>query len=253
MLLFLKEISLNGKRRNVLSIGIWIDVLSVIFGGIIGTLLSANLKDEVKTNLNMIFGVCSIAMGINSIILMQNMPAVIFAIVIGTVVGMYLRIGNGILVLGKKMNKITKHFSSGIEYSQDDLVTAIVLFCAGGTGIYGALTAGISGDESILISKAVLDFFTAIIFACNLKYMVVFIGIPQMIVLSIVYMIAIPIAPYISDIMIWDFKACGGIIMLATGFRILKLKMFPIADMIGALIIVMPLSYIWTNMILPIL
>lgn len=30
-----------------------------------------------------------------------------------------------------------------------------------------------------------------------------------------------------------DFKACGGFIMLATGFRMIKVKMFPITDMVA--------------------
>ena len=50
--------------------------------------------------------------------------------------------------------------------------------------------------------------------------------------------------------MIADFKACGGYLMLATGFRMVKLKNFPIADMIPAMIIVMPLSYIWVTYIM---
>jgi uncharacterized membrane protein YqgA involved in biofilm formation len=53
--------------------------------------------------------------------------------------------------------------------------------------------------------------------------------------------------------MIHDFKAVGGILLLATGFRMIKVKMFPTADMIPAMIIVMPISWLWTNYILPFL
>ena len=49
------------------------------------------------------------------------------------------------------------------------MVTAMVLFCASGTGIYGSLTSGMTGDHSILIAKSILDFLTAMIFACQLK------------------------------------------------------------------------------------
>jgi uncharacterized membrane protein YqgA involved in biofilm formation len=47
-------------------------------------------------------------------------------------------------------------------------VAIIVLFCASGTGIFGAMREGMTGDASILIAKAFLDFFTATIFACTL-------------------------------------------------------------------------------------
>ena len=37
--------------------------------------------------------------------------------------------------------------------------------------------------------------------------------------------------------MIADFKACGGFLMVATGLRMTKIKSFPIADMIPAMVL----------------
>ena len=59
------------------------------------------------------------------------------------------------------------------------LVTIIVLFCASGTGIYGSLDSGMSGDHTILISKSILDFFTAMIFGGTLGMVVAAVAIPQ--------------------------------------------------------------------------
>jgi len=53
--------------------------------------------------------------------------------------------------------------------------------------------------------------------------------------------------------MIADFKACGGFLMLATGFRMIKVQNFPIADMLPAMVLVMPISWLWTTVILPLL
>lgn len=39
--------------------------------------------------------------------------------------------------------------------------------------------------------------------------------------------------------------------MLAMGFRMIKVKMFPTADMIPAMILVMPVSYVWMEYVLP--
>ncbi len=56
-----------------------------------------------------------------------------------------------------------------------------------------------------------------------------------------------------NESMILGFKACGGFIMLATGFRMIKVKMFPVADMIPAMIVVMPLSALWTSVVFPLI
>ena len=42
------------------------------------------------------------------------------------------------------------------------------------------------------------------------------------------------IYPLTTPEMINDFKACGGVLFLATGFRMIRVKMFPVADMIPA-------------------
>lgn len=240
-------------------VGVIINSLSVVFGGIIGSLVGKKMSSEFKANITLIFGVCSMGMGISSIGLMKNMPAVIFAIVIGTGIGLAIKLGKwinvGALQLQKPISKVFKNNNSELSEKEflATLVTIIVLFCASGTGIYGSMDAGITGDSTILISKSILDFFTAAIFACNLGYVVSIIAIPQFIIFTCLFFAAEFIMPMTTPDMIADFKACGGFLMLATGFRMIKVKEFPIADMIPAMVLVMPLSWIWMNCIVPLL
>ena len=60
-------------------IGVIVNGLSVVFGGMIGGILGNKLSDRFKAEITLVFGVCSMGMGINSIPLMENMPAVINA------------------------------------------------------------------------------------------------------------------------------------------------------------------------------
>lgn len=39
--------------------------------------------------------------------------------------------------------------------------------------------------------------------------------------------------------------------MLATGFRMIKVKLFPIADMLSAMVLVMPIRFFWGNAVTP--
>ena len=108
-----------------------------------------------------------------------------------------------------------------------------------------------SGDHSVLISKSILDLFTAAIFACSLGMVVCMIAIPQVIIFLILFFAATAIFPLTTPGMINDFKACGGVLMLATGFRMVKLKNFPTADMIPAMVLIMPMSWFWVTYVLP--
>lgn len=240
-------------------IGVIINSLSVILGGITGTFFSKKLTSAFKSNLTLVLGVCSMGMGIDSIVLMKYMPAVIFAIVVGTAIGIKLNLGKlinkGAIEMQKPISKFFKDESSNLCEDEflSALVTIIVLFCASGTGIYGALTAGMTGDNSILISKSILDFFSATIFACNLGPVVSVVAFPQFIIFLFIFLGAKFIVPMTNLAMVADFKACGGFLMLATGFRMINLKKFPIADMLPAMLLVMPLSFIWAKFILPLM
>lgn len=239
-------------------IGIIINSFSIIIGGLLGGFLGHLLSEDFKTQITLIFGVCSMAMGIPSISQMANMPAVILAIILGTSLGLMLHFNQKINSAAALMQKPIARFpQQDLELSHDDymstLVTIIVLFCASGTGIFGSLTEGMTGDHTILIAKSILDFFTAAIFACNIGYVVSVIAIPQFIIFFSLFLFATVIFPMTTPSMILDFKACGGFLMLATGFRMIKVKMFPTADMIPAMLLVMPISWIWTTWILPLL
>ena len=69
-------------------IGVIANCLGIIIGGIAGSFIGPRLTESFKTNLNLVFGACAMTMGISSISLMKNMPAVIFAVIIGTAFGL---------------------------------------------------------------------------------------------------------------------------------------------------------------------
>ncbi len=139
--------------------GIITDCLSVLIGGLIGSLVKDHLSESFKQQINKVLGLASMGMGVAAICLMEKMPAVIFA--------------------------------------------------------------------------------------CTLGRSVCLIAVPQLIIFELLYFMAGVIFPLTTPSMINDFKACGGFIMLATGFRMTKLLDFPIADMIPAMILVMPFSALW--------
>lgn len=232
--------------RCIMPVGIIINVLSVVAGGLLGTIIKDRISETIKKNLNMIFGISSIGMGAASIVLMQNMPAVILSLILGTLSGTLLHLGDSAAAAARKIQSL---IGRNEPEQSAQLVTIIVLFCASGTGIYGALVSGMSGDHSILLSKSILDFFSAMIFACSLGKSVSLISVPQLVIMMTLFLLAGIIFPLTTPAMINDFKACGGFIMAATGFRILQLKQFPTAEMIPAMILVMPLSWIWMTYI----
>ncbi|AEB06250.1 protein of unknown function DUF554 [Coriobacterium glomerans PW2] len=241
-------------------IGIIINVSAVVLGGLAGALLGPWLPKDLRSTLNLIFGACSMTMGISYIVKLQTLPAIMLTVIVGTAIGHLIHLEGGISAVARRLqgpvSVLVKSEPAG-DMSEDQwmnrYIAAVVLFCASGTGIFGALQSGLSGDQSILISKAILDFFTAAIFAADLGFMTPLIGVPQLVVMMVLFMLAGVIMPYTNEIMVSDFRACGGILMLCTGMRICGIKNFPIANMLPAMILIMPISHLFADVILPLI
>lgn len=228
-------------------VGVIVDAFAVVIGGIVGAVVGKKLKKDFIDNMNLILGCCSMCMGVSTIVLMQHMPAVVFAIILGTGLG---------LALQKGISRFVKTSSDVSEAEfEATLVTCITLFCASGTGIYGSIIAGMSADHSVLIAKAILDLFTAVVFACTLGMVTAAVAIPQFIIFFILFLLGGPIYNGLdlgtNTYIINDFKACGGFIMLATGFRMCKIKQFPVADMIPAMVLIFPIAIFWNDCVTP--
>jgi len=102
-------------------------------------------------------------------------------------------------------------------------------------------------------SKTILDLFTAMVFACSAGIVVSIVALPQLVVFLILFALAKLIVPLTTPSMINDFKVCGGFLLVATGLRIAKIKDLPLADMLPAMVLVMPLNALWTSVIAPLL
>ncbi|MFD1802758.1 DUF554 domain-containing protein [Mixta tenebrionis] len=231
-------------------IGPYVNGAAIIIGGLLGAVLGRHIPERVKTALPLTFGLCSIGLGINLVIKVNAMPAVVIAMVTGAVIGELLWLEQGVGKAAGLTRGLINRFlppvkGIGAENFTENFVAILVLFCASGTGIFGAMHEGMTGDPSILYIKTVLDLFTAAVFATMLGYAVIAIAIPQVLIQVGLAMLAVVILPLISPAMMGDFSCAGGLIMIAAGLRICNIRLFPVVNMLPGLFLVMPFSYLW--------
>lgn len=235
-------------------IGPFVNAAAVILGGALGAYLGSKLPERLRTTLPLIFGLCCFGLGIMLTDSVKNMSAVVLALILGTIIGelIYLekRIGKAANLARGLIDKI---FPPAHNLSQEEFlekyIAILVLFCVSGTGIFGAIKEGMTGDASILFIKSILDFFTAMIFAATLGYVIVAVALPLVMVQVTLVLLSTVIMPLTTPNMLADFSAVGGLLLLATGFRICGIKMFPVANMLPALLLAMPISYLWERLV----
>lgn len=228
-------------------IGLITDVLSLFIGGLLGGVIGKHIRADMKTALNNTFGFCAMAIGVRLIVKMNSLSAVVLAMVFGAIVGQLLhledRVNRGVKAAAPRILK-NDHADEAF-FAQ--FCAVAVLFCCSGTGWYGVLNEGFTGDTSIMVTKAILDFFTAIIFAAVLGKLVSYLAVPQLAIYIVLFSVSRLVVPLVSDTMIADFSAVGGIVELATGMRIAGVKRdTKTIDLIPAMILIFPVSALWT-------
>lgn len=234
-------------------IGPYVDAASVLIGAIVGGLLAKRIPERLRLAMPLTFGAASMCMGIILIDKSQHMPVMVLSAILGSLIGELIYLEPGISMAGDKVRLLVERILPAPEGELSEkafleqFVAILVLFCASGTGIFGAMHEGMTGDSSVLVAKSFLDIFTAAIFATSLGFSVAAIAIPQVVILVALAYGATDILPLTTPAMQADFSAVGGLLMLVTGLRICGIKVFPVANMLPAIIIAMPISALWTH------
>lgn len=233
-------------------IGPFINAGAVLMGGVLGAVLSQRLPERIRISMPSIFGLASLGIGSLLVIKCANLPVMVLATLLGALIGEFCYLEKGInSAVSKAKNLIARPGGKAKHGTHatfiQNYVAIIILFCASGTGIFGSMQEGMTGDPSILIAKAFLDFFTATIFATTLGVAVAAICVPMLLIQLALATCATLILPLTTPAMMADFTAVGGLLLLATGLRICGIKMFAVVNMLPALLLAMPLSALWTH------
>lgn len=226
-------------------IGTLLNFATVMIGGLLGLLIGRRLSEHIKVIVLAAIGLMTIVIGISSAIKTENLLIPLLSLVIGSVIGELINIDRGINWLG---DSLKKRFDR--PGSQQNFTLAFVLaslqFCVGPLTILGAINDGLSGDYSLLAIKAVLDGFSAIIFASTLGIGTLFAGATILLVQGTISLLAglvkpllvsVPHASMSAQPRVIELSAVGGVILIGLAFNILEIKHIKVANMLPALII----------------
>ena len=137
-------------------LGTLVNAGAVLLGGGLGLLLKKGIPQRVSDAVMKALGLAVLYLGISGAWEMEKPLVTIVSLAIGTAVGTALKLDDRV---GALAQKLTGRLGKG-EW-KDGMVTATLLFCVGAMGITGALTDGLTGDHSILFTKAFLDGISA--------------------------------------------------------------------------------------------
>ena len=171
---------------------------------------------------------------------------VIFSLVIGGLVGLWLN-------LDKRIEGFSRFFQITDHPEKDrfaeGFITSFLLFCMGSMTVLGSIEEGMGHGSQLLMTKAVMDGFSAMIFAQALGIGVLFSIVPLILYQGGITLMAAFAGDFLPAYVVNDLAATGGILLLGLGFSILEIKNIKVMNMLPAIVFAVLFSFLYHHFV----
>ena len=147
-------------------LGTIVNTLAIVVGSLLGLFLKKGIPKRYNETLIKALGLAVILIGILNALEAKNILLLIFSLVIGSILGEFLRIEERLERLGDSIeNKVGGLFSSKDSSISKGFVNTSLIYCVGAMAIMGSLESGLANNHETLYAKAVLDGVSSIAFS----------------------------------------------------------------------------------------
>jgi uncharacterized protein len=217
--------------------GTLLNIATVLIGCAIGLIFGARIPDKLKDTVISGMGLFVAAMGLQMFLNTENPLIVLGALLIGTLLGEWSRIEDGLQNLGKFLEqRFSKEEEEGSNKFVRGFLTASLLFCVGPLTILGSIQDGLTGDYNLLAVKSVLDGFASLAFASTLGIGVMFSTIIILLYQGGLSLLAAQLDAIVTPSMMNELTATGGVILLGLAISsLLEIKKIRVGNMLPGL------------------
>lgn len=219
-------------------IGTLINVAAILVGAALGLVLRRGMKPLVSQTVMQGVGLSVVLIGLSGALETENTLLVILSMVLGGVAGSLLDIQARMDRLGQWAQRRLSRGGEGADNTfAQGFVTASLVFCVGAMAVVGALDSGIRGDHSTLISKSALDGVAAAVFASSMGVGVMLSAVPVLVYQGLIALLGTVVAPLLSDSVITEMSAVGGLLIAAIGLNMVLDKDIKVANLLPAILV----------------
>ena len=222
-------------------IGVIVNVITVIIGSSLGLLFKKGIPEKVSSAAMTGLGACTLYIGISGSMSGENVLILIASIVLGAIVGTLLNIDIGINKFAEGIESKFRKNGSDISLAEG-MISATLLYCVGSMTVTGSIQAGLTGDNSILITKATLDLVSSMMLASSLGVGVLLSAIAVFVIQGGLVLLAGLLAPVMSTGAINEMTCAGSLLIIMIGTNLMGLSKIKVADFLPAIIFA-PLIY----------
>lgn len=226
------------------------NVAAVLLGSSLGLLTRGRLPERIQNSVMQALGLVVLYIGFSNAADLGRVsepPGVILGLValaLGVALGEWWGIEGWLETLGEKLKRRFR----GKGRFTEGFVAASLLFCVGPLTLIGAIQNGLSGDDSFLLLKSGLDFFSSMLFAATFGF-----GVMFSVLIIAVYQSTLSLGAGVFAALIPDpaadprvllINGVGGLMIMGIGFGLAGIKQMRTASMAPSLLLIVALYYL---------
>lgn len=227
--------SFHHFRYSCRVIGTLINVGTVLAGGSVGLYLHSALPERFQRIVLQGLGLITLLLGAQMALKTANIFIVLASLLIGALLGEWWRLQDRLDAIGHWLE--TKFKRGDNDRFTEGFVTTSLLFCVGPMAVLGSIEDGVSGNYKTLAIKAFMDGFSAMVFAAELGWGVLFSALSVLVYQGSITLAGASLKHVMTDPMINEMSAVGGLVIVGIGLMLLEIKRLPVANFLPALAI----------------
>lgn len=223
----------------VIGLGTLANVGAVLVGGALGSLVIPQVPEAMRASTMKALGLAVVLIGLKMAWETESILLLVVSLALGTMLGEWLRIEDRLQAWAGRLERWP--FARRGSFAKG-FVQASLLFCTGAMAITGALEDGLRGDPSILYAKSILDGVASIMFGSVMGVGVMFAAIPVLVYQGLITLGASAISGFLTEAMIREISAAGGLMVAAIGFNLMGAAEIRIGNLLPGLVVVAVLA-----------
>jgi len=223
-------------------LGTIVNALAIVCGTGLGCVLKSGIRKNYQETIMNAVALSVLLIGMLSAIKTNDLLLLIFSLVLGSILGEAAKIEDRLAGFGQLLGQKTKSTDGSVAKA---FVTSSLIFCVGSMAIVGSIESGLTGNHQTLFAKAVLDGITSIFLSSTLGFGVVFSAAAVVLYQGLITLAAGALKAFLTETMITEISAVGGILIIAIGLNMLKVTKIKVGNMLPS--IFLPFLYYWAK------
>jgi len=237
----------------MIGIGTILNTAAIVIGGISGHFFGKMMKARHQDTLEKACGVCVLFIGMagalsgmlriqNGSLISGSSMFVVICLALGGLIGELLNIEGWFVRFGDWLKQKTGNAKD--PRFTDGFVTASLTVCIGAMAIVGSIQDGISGDWSILGTKAILDLIIILVMTCSMGKGCSFSAIPVFILQGGITLLARLVRPLMTELALSNISLIGSVLIFCVGINLVWEPKIRVSNLLPALIIAIAAAFL---------